>query len=81
MFDKLISANRLKNAMSGNKDGLADTLREWIDAQPEVRAIPIEWLEDWKRWADSDGDVELSQAIYFLLDRWQKEQEAEDVSN
>ena len=49
-----------------------------IDEMPTIDAIPVEWLNEMKRWAAADGDNECVYVIVFLLDRWQKEQEAQD---
>jgi len=43
-----------------------------------MTAIPVEWLQEMKRWAEADGDNECSAVIEYLLDRWQKTLEADE---
>lgn len=46
--------------------------------QPIVDAIPVEWLRNEMNMADDRGDSEMTDAISWLLQTWQKEQEAQD---
>lgn len=43
---------------------------------PTIDAIPVEWLQERKHWAAIDGDYWAENIIGYLLDVWQKEQEA-----
>ena len=45
---------------------------------PTIDAIPVEWLRNEMNMADDRGDSEMTDAISWLLQTWQKEQEAQD---
>ena len=47
-----------------------------LKAAPTIDAIPMEWLRERKHWAAIDGDHWAENIIRYLLDAWQKEQEA-----
>lgn len=52
-----------------------DALSE-IDRAPTVDAIPVEWLREMMINADDNADTEMASAISWLIQTWQKEQEA-----
>ena len=60
---------------------IGQTIRQWIDCQPTVAAIPVEWLTDLidkTCYADKNGDGEgvmLHVAARLIYDKWQKEHE------
>ena len=43
-----------------------------INEQPEVKAIPIEWINKWLR---KYGDPVLDDGIYKMIEDWEKENE------
>lgn len=51
-------------------------LRELYEI-PVAEVISIEWMEEWKRWANIDGDKEMARVIDFLLEKWKIETENE----
>ena len=57
-------------------DEIKEAIKRLLNLAPAVDAIPVEWREERKRWASADGDNECVGVIEYLIDRWQKEQEA-----
>ena len=58
-----------------------DVLRESIQAikeMPTIDAIPVEWLREKMNLADDAGDLDSMDLISWLIQTWQKEQEAQD---
>ena len=57
---------------------IGDTIEYFLDEDiaPTVPAIPVEWLRERKHWSAIDGDYWAENIISYLLDAWQKEQEA-----
>jgi len=56
-----------------------DAIQEAINSvatAPTIDAIPVEWLRERKHWAAIDGDHWAENIISYLLEAWQKEQEA-----
>ena len=49
---------------------------EDIDNAPTIDAIQVEWLVNEMNMADDRGDMEMTDAISWLIQEWQKEQEA-----
>lgn len=47
-----------------------------VDAAPTIDAIPVEWLNKQCEMADDRGDMEMTDAISWLIQTWQEEQEA-----
>ena len=58
------------------EQALVTFIEAWVtlEKQPTVDAIPVEWLEEKRKYA-SEGDS-LDVGIAEALDMWQKEQEA-----
>lgn len=57
----------------------ADTkIDTWVEAMPTVDAIPVEWLNKQCEMADDRGDMEMTDAISWLIQTWHEEQEAQD---
>lgn len=54
------------------------TLGEALDSVPTIDAIPVEWLRKEMNMADDRGDVEMTDAISWLIQTWHKEQEVDD---
>ena len=54
----------------------------WNDAErkitelPAVDAVPVEWLRDKMSWADDEGDLDSVDLFSWIIQTWQKEQEA-----
>lgn len=76
---RLINADDMINRIEGNdRNDMASLLREWIDAQPTVDAIPVEWLYD-KRFRSvyvlGQQNPTLEVGINIVLNEWRKEQE------
>jgi hypothetical protein len=59
---------------------IGDTIEYFLDEDvaPTIDAIPVEWMRERKHWAAIDGDHWAENIIRYLLDAWQKEQEAQD---
>ena len=51
-------------------------MEDALENAPTIDAIPVEWLNEMKRWAAADGDNECVLVIAYLLGRWQNEREA-----
>ena len=51
---------------------------DWINAAPTIDAIPVEWLNKQCEMADDRGDMEMTDAISWLIQTWHEEQEAQD---
>ena len=47
-----------------------------IENAPAVNAIPVEWLREKMNMADDDGDLDSVDLISWLIQTFQKEQEA-----
>ena len=43
-----------------------------LERMPEIKAVPVEWLEKGRRDADDAGDIEMRDAITHLLGEWEK---------
>jgi len=52
-------------------------VEDMIENAPTIDAIPVEWLRERKHWAAIDGDHWAENIISYLLEAWQKEQEAD----
>ena len=63
------------DALNHNPVMLIKVKRIVEDAQI-IDAIPAEWLKERKHWAAIDGDHWAENIINWLLEAWQKEQEA-----
>ena len=54
----------------------------WNDAErkitelPAVDAVPVEWLRDKMSRADDEGDLDSVDLFSWIIQTWQKEQEA-----
>lgn len=48
------------------------------ESAPTIDAIPVEWLNKQCELADDRGDMEMTDAISWLIQTWQEEQEAQD---
>lgn len=59
----------------GFEDGI-QYLANKLDAAPTVAAIPVAWLNEQCEMADDRGDMEMTDAISWLIQTWQEEQEA-----
>ena len=78
---KLIDADAMYKRYCVDKKGLdgiydATDLTDMLASMPTIDAIPVEWLRERKHWAAIDGDYWAENIISYLLDAWQKEQEA-----
>ena len=81
---RLIDADLLCTHIENEFDGVCvydvsgnEAAREFcdmVDIAPTIDAIPVEWLEEKRKYA-SDGDS-LDVGIAEVLDMWEKEQEA-----
>ena len=80
---RLVDADALVNVVeTARKKAKTLTGMDFVmvtKSQPIIDAIPVEWLNEMKRCAAADGDNECVYVIVYLLDRWQKEQEAQDA--
>ena len=47
-----------------------------IKGAPTIPAIPVEWLREKMNMADDAGDLDSVDLISWLIQTWQKEQEA-----
>lgn len=47
-----------------------------IEELPAVDAVPVEWLREKMKWADDEGEMADVDCISWLIQTWQKEQEA-----
>ena len=70
--DALEDKMRVRRYMVG-QDSDADCL---VANAPTIDAIPVEWLVNEMNMADDRGDMEMTDAISWLIQEWQKEQEA-----
>ena len=61
----------------GFEDGVM-FISERIDSAPTIDAIPVEWLQNEMNMADDRGDMDMTDAISWLIQEWQKEQEAKN---
>ena len=50
--------------------------RRLVEDAPTIDAIPVEWLVNEMNTADDRGDIEMTDAISWIVQTWQKEQEA-----
>lgn len=68
-MDRLISANYMREHILIKNDpmGLADVIRQWIDAQPTVNAVPREWFLWSIEWCLKHDFVEAGQAVSIVL--------------
>lgn len=48
------------------------------ESAPTIDAIPVEWLNKQCEMADDRGDMEMTDAISWLIQTWHEEQEAQD---
>ena len=60
------------------KMSIAEMFEKFMDGfVPEiVNAISVEWLVEKMRCADDAGDLDATDVISWLIQTWQKEQEA-----
>lgn len=49
-----------------------------VEELPTIEAIPVEWLREKMKWADDEGDIDSVDLFSWILQAWQKEQEAQD---
>lgn len=77
-FDRCLADAQFECKKNGGnfRYGVLNQVRGNLAEQPTIDAIPVEWLREHKHWAAVDGDNECVLVIAYLLDRWQKEQEA-----
>lgn len=80
-MDDLISRAAARDVINtwgrhGNGDVRMDLLHKDLNAIPAVDAIPVEWLNKQCEMADDRGDMEMTDAISWLIQTWQEEQEA-----
>lgn len=47
-----------------------------LENQPTIDAIPVEWLREKMNIADDAGDLDSVDLFSWILQTWQKEQEA-----
>lgn len=76
---RLIDADRMKqNIIDAGGHETANELREWVENQATIDAIPVEWL-DQRRFETSfngaEPDLDLNYAFCTVMNEWQKEQE------
>lgn len=64
---RLIDANRLKSKITGYTK--PHEFVEEIDKRPTVDAIPIEWLENWKRGKTSIEQVVADKIMMDYIHR------------
>ena len=50
---------------------IENIVNEWVDNQPIVAAIPIEWIEEWG-WKNGMSE---SMSLRVMIDDWEKENE------
>ena len=50
---------------------IENIVNEWVDNQPIVEAIPIEWIEEWG-WKNGMSE---SMSLRVMIDDWEKENE------
>jgi hypothetical protein len=53
-------------------------VEDMIENAPTIDAIPVEWLNKQCEMADDRGDMEMTDAISWLIQTWQEKQEAQD---
>lgn len=51
-----------------------------VEDMPDVDAVPVEWLREKMKWADDEGEMADVDCISWLIQTWQKEQEAQECS-
>lgn len=57
-------------------DRIEKIVNEWVDNQPTVEAIPIEWIKKWvKKTFDIESQYEVYPLIELMLLHWEKENE------
>ena len=76
---RLIDADVMRTRIKSNIDEtLASVVREWVDRQETVNAVPMEWLE--KKYLELKkkeyGDFPAA-CIAKVMQLWEKEQEVE----
>lgn len=54
---------------------IENVVNEWVNNQPTVKAIPIEWIEKQMAERENYGDFNTAGAIGYLLLSWEKENE------
>ena len=73
---RTIDADLMKeNIVDNGAHDVAAELRKWVDSQPTVDAIPVEWLEKQAALSRAIWDYDTCEAIRIVLKEWQKEQE------
>lgn len=81
-LDQTIFVPIIDESKGGVKYEMQMTIAELFDkffdgVQPEVvDAITVEWLNKQCEMADDRGDMEMTDAISWLIQMWQEEQEA-----
>lgn len=86
---RIIEADALKDRLQealdfqekhDNYEGaeLFEIAQDIVDEQPTIDAIPVGWLNKQCEMADDRGDMEMTDAISWLIQTWQEEQEAQD---
>ena len=66
----LIDADKVKRAFIGNRYG-TKAIEYVIDEAPTVKAITVEWVEEWG-WKNGMSE---SMSLRVMIDDWRKENE------
>ena len=67
---RLIDADKVKRAFIGNRYG-TKAIEYVIDEAPTVKAITVEWIEEWG-WKNGMSE---SMSLRVMIDDWRKENE------
>ena len=74
---RLIDAETAKEMLMRVIFGADRKIDAWVDAMPAVDAIPVEWLEE----NANKHDGGIFNPYWFVLKKWQNEQEVEDAAD
>lgn len=90
---RLIDADALETAIDNEREILIEQerfgaehvvvhhARRLVEDAPTIDAIPVGWLRDKMFLADDEGDDDTVLIISWLIQTWQKEQEANNAVN
>jgi hypothetical protein len=75
---RVIDGDALKESVRKKFKSIPDRceINELVNAASTIDAIPVAWLRNEMNMADDRGDSEMTDAISWLLQTWQEEQEA-----
>lgn len=79
MKQRLINANDLIDDIRKNSESYFadDFAHEWVDKQPTIEAIPVEWIEKQsnriKMCAETVYDITYAKQLLKLIKQWRRE--------